>query len=109
MKQTVNFSHFVDAFRDAGRESQFSYDALCVLFDHFEQYEEDTGEELELDVIAICCDYAEGTWQEIANAYGVDLTGQITDKECKELVCEYLLEQGAYVAHLDDGFVYRQH
>ena len=59
MKQTITSSHFVDAFRDHGRENQFSYDGLIALFDYLEQYEEETGEELELDVIALCCEWCE--------------------------------------------------
>ena len=59
MKQNITFSQFVDAFRDHGRAEQFSYDALRALFDYARQYEEGTGEELELDVIAICCEWCE--------------------------------------------------
>ena len=58
MKQTVNFSQFVDTFK-AVRPNNFSYDGLRALFDYLEEYEEDTGEEIEFDVIAICCDYSE--------------------------------------------------
>lgn len=58
MKQSVNFSMFVDAFRSV-RPDNFSYEGLEVLFDYFESYEEETGHEIELDVIAICCEYSE--------------------------------------------------
>ena len=59
MKQIINTSEFVDAFRAHNRQDQFSYSGLCALFEYIEQIEEDTGEEMELDVIAICCDYGE--------------------------------------------------
>ncbi len=42
-----------------GRENNFSWEALSVLFDYLISFEDDTGEELELDVIALCCDYTE--------------------------------------------------
>lgn len=29
------------------------------MFDYLEEYEKDTGEEIELDVVALCCDFAE--------------------------------------------------
>lgn len=109
MKQTVTFSTFVDAFRAAGRESQFSYDALSVLWDYFEQYEEDCGEELELDVVAICCDYAEGTVADTAQDYGVDLSECEDEDEREEAVRDYLENEGALVGEVDGGFVYRQH
>jgi len=59
MKQTINFCQFTDAFRNAGRKDQFSYSALNTLFDYLEQYEDDCCEEIELDVIALCCEYSE--------------------------------------------------
>jgi hypothetical protein len=78
MHQTINRSQFHDAFHKAGRGDQFSYDALDALFSYFEQYEEDTGEKIELDVVAICCDYVEDTWQNIAENYSIDAEG-LTD------------------------------
>lgn len=59
MKINVNFHRFQDAFTNYGRGNQFSYEALQQLFNYLEQLEEDTGEEIELDVIALCCEYTE--------------------------------------------------
>jgi hypothetical protein len=59
MKQTVSSYQFVDSFRAAGRESQFSRPALFALFDYLESYEEDCGVELELDPVGICCEWSE--------------------------------------------------
>lgn len=58
MKKTINFYDFSDAFRKADR-SNFTYSGLRALFEDLEEYEESTGEEVELDVIALCCEYAE--------------------------------------------------
>ena len=58
MKQTVSLYDFERAFKDFDRDN-FSYDGLKALFEYLEEYEDDTGEELELDVIALCCDYTE--------------------------------------------------
>lgn len=58
MKTTITFSDFVNAFKKT-RSDNFSHEGLRALFDYFEDYEESTGEEIELDVIAICCDYTE--------------------------------------------------
>lgn len=59
MKQTVNFSEFTDRFRDMNRDNNFSYEGKRALFDYLEQCEEDTGEEIELDIIGLCCEYTE--------------------------------------------------
>ena len=58
MKQTINEYQFRRAF-ETSRPNNFSYEGLKALFDYLEQYEEETGQELELDVIAICCDFTE--------------------------------------------------
>lgn len=58
MKKTINFNDFVDSFSE-DRKNQFSYEGKKALFEYLEQYEEDTGEEIELDTIALCCEYTE--------------------------------------------------
>jgi hypothetical protein len=90
MKQTVNFSAFVDAFNAYKRYDQFGYDALEVLFEYLEQYEEDTGTELELDVIALCCEYSVDIPGDIAEQYGVDLSDCEDDQDKLDTVTEWL-------------------
>jgi len=58
MKQSVNIYDFERAFKRCERDN-FSYDGLKALFEYLEEYEDSTGEEVELDVIALCCEYAE--------------------------------------------------
>ena len=58
MKQSVNMYDFERAFKRCERDN-FSYDGLKALFEYLEEYEDSTGEEVELDVIALCCEYAE--------------------------------------------------
>ena len=59
MIQTINKSEFTSTFHRAGRGDQFSYEGLIALYDYLEDYEDSTGEQIELDVIALCCDYTE--------------------------------------------------
>jgi hypothetical protein len=89
MKTTVNQSEFIDAFHRYDRYEQFGYDALVSLFDYLEQFEEDTGEEMELDVIALCCDYSVDSVADIASNYSIDIDG-LDDDEAREAVLEYL-------------------
>lgn len=69
MKTTVNLYDFQDAFVRMGRDNQFSYEGLEILFNGLEEFEEDTGEEMELDVIALCCDYSEMSINEVIQSY----------------------------------------
>ena len=90
MKQSVNFSAFVDAFHAHDRYEQFGYDALQVLFEYLEQYEEDCGQEVELDVISLCCEYSVDSPDDIAEQYGVDLSKCEDDQDKLDTVTEWL-------------------
>ena len=105
MKTTVNRYDFKRAFADAGRKDQFSYDGLTALFEYLEQLEQDTGEELELDVIALCCDYSEDTPEAIAANYSIDIEGMDEDG-IVDAVREYLMDNGAYCGEFPGGFIY---
>jgi hypothetical protein len=106
MKQTINLYQFRDAFQEC-RPDNFSYDGLRVLFEYFEQFEDDTGDELELDVIAICCDFSEESVEDIAKNYSIDLSECEDDEEKAEAVRDYLESDGALIGEVEGGFVYR--
>ncbi len=59
MKQQITKCQFHDTFRDMGRAEQFSYEGKNALYDHLEDLEEQYDIEIELDVIALCCEYTE--------------------------------------------------
>jgi hypothetical protein len=105
MKTTVSKYDFERAFVTAGRKDQFSYEGLAVLFDYLEELEASTGQELELDVIALCCDYYESSTEEIIENYRIDVEG-LDDDEQVDTVREYLMDQGAYCGEFPGGFVY---
>ena len=84
MKQSLSSFDFVDAFRTQ-RPDQFSYEALHALFDYFEESENYTGEEMELDVIAICCEYSEGSLHGINTNYSLVDIEDYTNEDTKEV------------------------
>lgn len=105
MKTTISRYDFERAFVDAGRKENFSYEGLGLLFDYFEEYEESTGEEIELDVIAICCEYSEDTLEDIANNYRIDLVN-VDEEDQSEYVRDYLEAHTQLVGETSTGFVY---
>ena len=107
MKQTINKTQFHDAFQ-ALRPDNFSYEAVDLLSDYFEEYEKDTGEEIELDVIAICCDFSEDSVQIIIDNYSIDVTECDGEGEIKQAVIEYLFDHTSYVGETSTGLVYQQ-
>jgi hypothetical protein len=110
MYQTINTaSNFRDEFRACGRADQFSYEGLGILFAYFEQYEDDTGEPIELDVIAICCDFSEDSFENIADQYGIELDLEMDEDYQKQQVIEHLEGEGVYVGDSIHGIIYRNY
>ena len=92
-----------------GRGEQFTYEGLEQLFEHLEQLEADTGEELELDVIALCCDYSEDDYHAIADSYNIDLEDAEGDEADEiEIVVEYLLDMGVFIGTTEDNKILYQ-
>tara|TARA_R110000822_G_scaffold267785_1_gene391258 strand:- start:352 stop:681 length:330 start_codon:yes stop_codon:yes gene_type:complete len=89
MIQTINLSDFRTAFHNMGRKDQFSYEGLALIFDYIEEYERDLGKQMELDVIGICCDWAEDTPEAIAEQFNIDLEG-IEEDDMMQAVMDYL-------------------
>lgn len=89
MYQTINSYDFETAFNKAGRKEQFSYKAKNMLFDYLEAYEDETGEKVELDVIALCCEYEETAVADIAANHNIDIEG-LEEDEALETVTDYL-------------------
>jgi len=70
MKKTISENGFVREFENMNRADQFSDYGLRQIFNHLEQLEDETGDEIELDVIAICCELTEyESLEELQNDY----------------------------------------
>ena len=102
MQTTITFSAFCDAFRDMGRNAQFSYAGKRALYDFLEEVAPD----MELDVIALCCDYYESDIDSIISDYGIDVSEVHDDDEKADIVEDYLQENTCIVARIGTDFVY---
>lgn len=113
MHITVDFSMFADAFRRMGRENQFSREALEALFEYIENYEEDTGIRVELDVIGLCCEFTEYE-NAITAAADYGFTSELEAdeynspedfEEAKESEAREWLEDRTIVIDFDNGLI----
>jgi len=60
MKEYVDEYRFRDRFlQSSNYKNNFSYEGLTALFEYIEELEDDIGEEIEFDMIALCCEYSE--------------------------------------------------
>ena len=99
MKNTVNSYDFVKAFEEL-RPDNFTRAGLNALFDYLEEYEADTGDEMELDVIALCCDFQEyESALEAAAEYGFE-PDEKEDEDAQEAAAlEWLQDHTSVITH----------
>ena len=108
MYQSINRSEFHSAFHRMDRGTQFSYDALDLLFDHFEEIETEDNP-IELDVIAICCDYSEDTYDNIARNYSIEDLEDLSIEDKKQAIEDFLNDRTILIGQSDDdNLVYLQ-
>ena len=105
MYQKINFGTFMSAFKAHGRQDQFSYSALELLFDYLEQLEDDIGKPIELDVIALCCEYEESTVADIIASYDIDISDASDEDETRAAVLEYLEYHTIVVGETNAGTI----
>ena len=102
MKTTLTFSDFCDAFRDMGRNDNFSYAGKRALFDFLEELAPD----MELDVVALCCEYYESDLDSLIGDYDIDVSDAEDGDERADIVKEFLQENTCLVARIGTDFVY---
>ena len=80
----------------------FSVYGLDALFNHFEQIEVDTGEQTELDVIAICCEFSEynSALEAMGDYTNIDEYGDIDEDDALEW-----LNDRTFVLECDNGHI----
>lgn len=104
--QNINFSLFCDAFVKAGRDNNFSHSGKRALFDYLEELSKQCEKDFELDVVALCCEYNEDAYSEIAHNYSIDLSACEDEDEKIEVVREHLENETCIVDEDDGVFVY---
>lgn len=110
--KTFNENDFINEFKAYNRMDNFSYKGLRILFESLEQTAIDCQVNIEMDVIALCCEYSEDTLADIINNYNIDMTDCDSADEKIETV-DYYLQDNTYVCgqYKDDNgvtyFVYQ--
>ena len=82
-------------FNRYDRSENLTPAGVRVLFDYLEEISEGSGEDIKLDIIGLCCEYSEDTFENIAANYRIDLTERYgesvkDDEEIKRIVLDYL-------------------
>jgi hypothetical protein len=116
MKLTLN-TRQVANYLAADKDANWSYSGALALAEYLEELEESTGEEIELDVCSIRCDFAEWpslqAWlsdyygQPLAAALesaGIDLEGEEDDDEIDDLIRSFIADHGQLI-EFDGGVI----
>lgn len=90
-----------DEFHAFGRGDSFSHEGIGWIFDYFEEFDS-----TELDVIAICCDFSEESFADVASNYSIDISECEDEDEVREVVLDYLNENTSVVGSNDSSVVY---
>ena len=117
MKTTLSTSDIAHALK-SDENAVWSWNGAKALAEYLEEYEESTGEELELDVCAVRCDFSESTslqdWlmehhgaETLAFALqysGIDLDGDEDEDEIDDLIRSYIQDHGQLI-EFDGGVI----
>lgn len=73
--KTFDSNDFINEFHAYSVADQFSIEALRALFDYYDEVFN-----FEIDVIGICCDWAEIPLDEVLESYNLDIDPDIDDE-----------------------------
>ena len=108
MKTTLTTYGITTALK-SDKNANWSHAGAQALAEYLEQLEEDTGEEMELDVCAIRCDFSEyESALEAARDNGNDWTPDSEEVDYEEVLEEHCLEwlrDRAQVIEFDGGII----
>ena len=108
MKMTINESIFQEQFRLHGCSETFSSKGLTALYEYLEEiYDESTEYEYNLDVVSLCCDFAEfSTALEGAKNYSGFFTSEedLSEGEQERQALEFLSDRTTII-HFDGGII----
>lgn len=106
MKQTLTKDMFRFQMNQI-RPNNFSYEGQGMLFDYFEQLEDDTQTDMVFDAIAICCDFSQCSLDEFMQSFSsieFDNLNSDADKfEKQEVIMFYVQKHGSWFAFVKDG------
>lgn len=107
MKEKITFNVFCDRFQQMNRNDNFTYEGKRALFEYLESYEEDTGQQVELDIIALCCEYSEyEDLDEYLQNYNTDINKEdFEEEEFKEEVFKEIQDKTTLIKINDEAFI----
>lgn len=101
--KTLNEHDFINEFKAYNRMDNFSIKGLRILFESLEQMAIDCQMNIEMDVIALCCEYNEDTIDDIIANYSIDVSDCIDFDDTLETVETYLCDNTFVCGRCEDA------
>ena len=101
--KTFDENDFINEFKLYNRLNNFSIKGLHILFELLEQTAVDCKMNIEMDVIALCCEYNEASITDIIENYDIDLSDESYNSK-EELVTEYLQDNTSICRQYEDDY-----
>ena len=115
--QTVSANDLYHLACKMNRGENFGYNGWRAIGDYLESLSDDLGEDVEIDIISICCDYSmeesiEDVFMEFSHEHGIDLPtmeewGDMDDEERLETIEKFLQKSTAVVICEDDLIIWQ--
>lgn len=94
--QTVSSYNFHDAFtRSDSHKDQFSYNARQALYEYLDDLSDQIDQPIELDIVALCCEYSEYESCDKAASNYFEYEGMTFDEDWTELISPEEVEEKA--------------
>ena len=115
--ETINASDLYNMACSMGRGHNFGYSGWLAIGDHLENLSDDLGENIEVDIVAICCEYsmaesADGAYMQYDHLHGVDLPEEEAWEEMEEgeklgIIEEFLQNRSSVVVCKGDLIIWQ--
>lgn len=111
--QTIQASDLYNLACNMNRGDQFGYDGWLAIGDYLEELSEGTGEDIEIDIVGICCEYSyaesvEDAWQQVVKFGKIDDEEweEMDDEEKLDAIKEYLEDNTSVVCCEEDCIIW---
>lgn len=115
LKITANADHVVQLAFDYGRLDNFGYKGWRLLAEAMEQLSDDIGQDIEVDIMAWCCDYnhaasADEAFGDLQHYYGWNIEDadwdSMDDEEKLEAIRKFLQDNTGLMVCEDDCIIW---
>ncbi len=108
MKETLSTSQVADRLYEDRHNAGWSWAGAHALAEHLEELEQDMGEEMEMDVVAIRCEYSEyESATDAASNYSDFEADEDADAEDVEAAALEFLNDNTSVVEFSGGVIIR--